>query len=130
MQIENCLVYTSWSKLKIELWPGPETKDTLLSLGVANKGSPLFILQPDRSGPDALGQAVRALEDPDNGEDGEGECGPVNEFRGGLLRKDGEKGPGDGDGCGEITFRGGECIGCGCAFEEEAVLNLKLVGRD
>jgi hypothetical protein len=44
----------------------------------------------------------------------------VNEAGAGLVREDGEQGPGDGDGGGEVAFCGGEGIGRGGAFEEEA----------
>jgi hypothetical protein len=44
----------------------------------------------------------------------------VDEFGRGLVCEDGEEGPGDGDGGGEVAFWGGECVGCCCAFKEEA----------
>jgi hypothetical protein len=39
-----------------------------------------------------------------------------------LVGKDGPERPGDRNGCREITFGGGEGIGSGCSFEEEAAL--------
>jgi len=85
----------------------------------ANKWGPFLIIQPHGAGPRPYGQPYGAFDDPDQGEDSESECGPMDEFGRGLVCEDGEEGPGDGDGGGEVAFWGGECVGCCCAFKEE-----------
>jgi hypothetical protein len=63
--------------------------------------------------------SVCALDDPNEGEDGEYKGRPVDKAGAGLLGEDGEQGPCDGDGRGEIALGGGEGVGGGSAFEEE-----------
>jgi len=59
------------------------------------------------------------LDDPDYGEDGKHQCGPVNESRPGLMHKDGPEIPSDGNGRRGIALGSGECISRCCPFQEE-----------
>jgi len=65
-------------------------------------------------------KAGGALDDPNEGEDGESESRPVNKARGSLVSEDGPKRPGNSDGGRKIAFGGREGISGGCALEEEA----------
>lgn len=63
--------------------------------------------------------AVRRLEDPNEGEDGKGEGGPMNEGRA-LVIKNGPQCPGDDESARKVTVNGGERVGgCGSLQEEE-----------
>lgn len=83
-----------------------------------NQRRPLLVLQ-DTTPPVLREDPDRAPDDPDEGQDSEDEGSPVDESGGALLGEDGPEGPGDGDGGGEVAFRGRECVGCGGGFEEE-----------
>lgn len=64
--------------------------------------------------------ADRSLDNPHEGEDGEGECGPVDERGVALAREDRPERPRDRNAGGQITLGGGECVGRGGGLEEEA----------
>lgn len=82
--------------------------------------------------------AIRGLEDPNEGQDGEGEGGPVNEaagncgqvkllrgddfdVRGGaLVIKDCPQGPGNNKGARKVTIDRGKCIRGSSSLQEEA----------
>jgi len=83
---------------------------------VTDERSPLLIIEPDAS---SVVQAPASLDHPEQGEHGKAESSPVDELARGLLGKDGEQAPGDGDGGGEVALGGGEGVSGGGAFEEE-----------
>lgn len=84
-----------------------------------DKRRTLLVTKGKASTPGTVEDAKGALEDPDEGEDGKGERGPMHELGGGLVGENGPQGPCDGNGSGKIALRGGEGIGGGCALEEE-----------
>jgi len=61
----------------------------------------------------------QALHDPEERDNGEGECAPVDEGAAPLVDEDGEKGPANGDGTCDVTLGGGEGVSGGGCFEEE-----------
>lgn len=80
---------------------------------VANERSTLFVVE-NTTRATAGEQAVDALDDPESAEAGEDQRGDGDEARSSgtaLVSVDTEKGPGDGDGASEVTFRGGESVG-------------------
>jgi len=65
-------------------------------------------------------KAVSRLEDPNEGQDGKDEGGPVDEGGGTLVIKDGPQGPRDDESAGKITLGGRERVsGCSGLEEEE-----------
>jgi len=82
-------------------------------LVASNKGSPLLVMQQDRRTTTTVSDkvAVKGFDDPEEGEEGEGEGRPVDEGVP-LVSKDGEQPPGNGDAGSEITLRAGEGV-CG-----------------
>lgn len=74
--------------------------------------------------------AIRAPQDPHEGKDRKRESRPVDKGAASLLCEDGEKGPGDRDGRGEVTLRGGEGVGRGCALKEESAMEASYRCRE
>jgi hypothetical protein len=72
----------------------------------------------------------QALRDPEEGDDGEGECAPVDEGTAPLVDEDGEEGPADGDGACDVTLGGGEGVSGGGSFEEEEGEEDEYLGPD
>jgi len=59
-------------------------------------------------------KAISRLENPNEGQDGEDEGGPVDEGGGTLVIEDGPQRPGDDESAGKVTINGRERIsGCG-----------------
>lgn len=77
--------------------------------------------------PTTLRESPSGFEDPNDSEDGEGQCRPVNESIRSLVGKNGPEGPSDSDGTCKISFRSGEGISCSRALEEESVARLVRV---
>jgi len=75
-------------------------------------------------------ESVDGLGDPEGGQDGEGEGGPVHESRRALMVVDTKERPSDGDASGEITLGGGEGV-CGRGgLEEEEGEEHEDLGED
>ena len=72
----------------------------------------------------------QTLHDPEQAQNSERERAPVDEPARALVREDGEEGPGDGDGAGEVAFWGRESVGGGCSFEEEGGEEDEYFGPD
>ena len=70
---------------------------------------------------------IQALDDPEEGQNGERERGPVDEATRTLVSEDGKESPCDGDGTCEVTFWCGEGV-CrrGCLEEEQTEENENL----
>jgi len=73
---------------------------------------------------------VKGLDDREEGEDGKGEGGPMDELRTILLGINGEEGPSDGDGPSDITFGRRVGVGSGCGLEEEESKEYEDLGED
>jgi len=74
--------------------------------------------------------APQGLEDPDGGQDGESKSGPVDKSGRGLLVEDGKQGPGNGNRAGNITFRGGEGVGCRGGLQRQESQEHKDLGEN
>ena len=94
-------------------------QDRILSIP-SNQRRPFRILQPNpASCSRAQNEAITTFQDPHEGKEGKGESRPVDEAGRALVCEDGEEGPADGDGGGQVAFGGGEGVGSGGGFEEE-----------
>lgn len=89
------------------------------SLITAHQGSTFGVLETNSASSGLDKEAIGCLDHPNEGKNGKGKSGPVNEARGTLTGKDGEKGEANCNGSREVTFGGGESIGGSCSFEEE-----------
>jgi len=92
-----------------------------VNLVVADERGTLFIMQ-DTTDTASLEQSVNALDDPESTEDGEDERGGTDESATSWARltsPDTEESPGDGNATSQITFGGGESVGCSSGFEGE-----------
>ena len=100
-----------------------EMKQDILMCSVKKRCS-LLIRQGNTT---TLREAPGGFEDPNDSEDSEGKCRPVNESIRSLVGKNGPEGPGDSDGACEVSFRSREGISCSRALEEESVVRLVRV---
>lgn len=101
----------------------------------ADEGCTLFVAKSNATTAGTGEEAECTLENPNECKDGKGQGRPVHELGRSLVGKDGPERPGDRNGCREITFGGGEGVGSGCSFEEEAAPGsvaekMKLRGRN
>jgi hypothetical protein len=105
-----------------------------LLLAIANERSALLVNDGATAAPELAGGAKEGLEDPEEGEDGKREGGPVDKLARGLVGKDGPEGPGNGDGGWEVALGAREGVGGSGSLEEEAVrekvsiLSVKIKG--
>lgn len=95
---------------------------------LSDKRSTLFIAQ--RNASTTAKETHGALDNPDEGKDGEGQSRPMDKARGGLVGKDGPEGPGNGDRSREVTLRRGERVGGGGTLKEEERKEDKDFGPD
>lgn len=89
---------------------------TALTRSRADERRALLILETDTA---LVKETHGALDDPDEGENGEREGRPVDESARGLVREDGPQGPGDRSASGQVTLGGSERVGGSGALEEE-----------
>lgn len=75
-------------------------------------------------------QAKGALDDPDEGKDGEDEGRPVNESTGGLVSEDRPQRPSDRDAGGKVTLGSGERVCGGGTLKEEECEEDEDLGPD
>jgi hypothetical protein len=85
---------------------------TFALVATGHQRSTLLVVKQNSSGTVSGKVTPQGLDDPEGGKRSEGESRPVNKVRRGLLVVDGEQGPSNGNRAGNITFRGGEGVGC------------------
>ncbi len=92
-----------------------------LSLVAADEGRALLVERDAAAAvADLEADADGGLDDPHEGEDGEGEGAPVDERGVALASEDGPERPGDGDARGEVALGRGERVSRSGGLEEEA----------
>jgi len=82
------------------------------------EGTALLVRESNAAASALAVKAIRCLEDPNEGQDGKGEGGPVDEGGGALVIEDGPQGPRDDESAGKITLDGRERVS-GCSGLEE-----------
>jgi len=85
------------------------------------KGTAFLVSESDATTSALEIDAICRLEDPNEGQDREGEGGPVNEGRRARMIEDGPQGPGDDESARKVSLEGGERVsGRGALQEEES----------
>jgi len=106
-----------------------ENRSTFCSspLGVAASEKGLGL---GAGGAAASEEAEESLADPEDGDDGECQSGPVDECGRPLVVKHGEEAPGDSDAAGEVSLGGRERVGGRGGLEEEQGQEDEDLGED
>jgi hypothetical protein len=106
----------------------PCSDHAVVNLG-AHEGSTFLIMESNASTSRAGEEAIRALENPDEGKNRECQRTPMDESRGSLMSKDSPKRPSNGNGSGEIALGGGKGVGSCGALKEEPVMKYEHEGK-